>query len=76
MMKNQVTNLQLWPFWLTLHRAQQRLTTWLFLEVIYFVGIGLTAALGRRLGQRFLDERPTQSTWRQPEHQSDATKMY
>jgi len=64
------------PFFKALSRTQQRVLTWIFLQLIFLLGLGITSVVGRMLKKKFLGEKSRLSSWKKHSGIVDLRKMF
>lgn len=57
-------------------RLQKRVFSWVFLQAIYILGMGLTSIFGRLAGKSFIERQRFQSTWKKHLDQIDIERMF
>jgi len=55
---------------------QKRFFTWIFLQAIYLLGLGLTSLVARAVGARFLGVKKGDTAWKQHAKTIDTKTMY
>lgn len=53
---------------------QKKVFTWIFLQFIYVLGLGLTSLFGRVFGKEFMEKSPTE--WKKHSAEINLKKMF
>ena len=67
---------QLTLFFKKISKFQKKVFSWIFLQVIYFIGIGLPSLCGKIFQVQYLDQKNKKTTWKSHPTQIDLDTMF